>query len=276
MRYRLLLLFLICGALPLLAARVDTIAVSSLSMNKVLKNVVVVPDSYQDQKKRFPVVYLLHGAGDDFDKWIRTVPGIRELADRHQLIIVCPDGGVTSWYFDSPVDPSMQYETYITKELLAEIDGKYRTVAERNGRAIAGHSMGGHGALFLSMRHPDLFGAVGSMSGGLDFTGFPENWDLAKRLGSYVEHQKVWEKHTVLHQADQLKGADLRILMDCGTDDFFLDANQNMHRKLLALGVPHEYTVRPGSHDWAYWANAIKYQLLFFETFFLENMNQQI
>lgn len=260
--------------MQVLAARVDTLEVQSTVMNKTLKNVVILPEGYTDSGRSYPVVYLLHGAGDNFDKWLNTVPDIRNLADRHELIIVCPDGGVTSWYFDSPIDASMQYETYITRELVPQIDKDYNSLPDRGNRAITGHSMGGHGALYLAIRHPDLFGAAGSMSGGLDFTGFPNDWDIAKRLGAYAENKALWESHTVLSLADHLPEIDLRLLIDCGTDDFFFEVNQKMHHKLTELKIPHDYTVRPGSHDWPYWTNAIKYQLLFFHEFFGEENNE--
>jgi len=88
------------------------------------------------------------------------------MADRYGAIIVTPDGGVDSWYFDSPVDPTYRYETFVTQELIPYIDKLYKTVADRSGRAIAGLSMGGHGALYLAIRHQELFAAAGSMSGG--------------------------------------------------------------------------------------------------------------
>lgn len=98
------------------------------------------------------------------------------------MIIVCPDGR-NSWYWDSPVDPSMQMESFFTDCLIPTVDSLYRTMPARGGRAITGLSMGGHGALWLAWRHPDLFGAAGSMSGGVDIRPFPANWNMADRLG---------------------------------------------------------------------------------------------
>ena len=90
------------------------------------------------------------------------------------MIIVCPDGGFGSWYWDSPVDAGSQYETYVSNELVTWIDSKYKTIKTRKGRAITGLSMGGQGALYLAFRHQDIFGAAGSMSGGVDIRPFPE------------------------------------------------------------------------------------------------------
>lgn len=112
------------------AAEVDTALTYSKSMNKNIKAVVIKPDSYKTGKN-FPVVYLLHGAGGNYAEWAKKVPGIKNLADQYQFIIVCPDGNVTSWYFDSPVDPEWKYETYVAKELVSYIDEHYKTIAEK-------------------------------------------------------------------------------------------------------------------------------------------------
>ena len=107
MRSIILILCSILSWSVIQAARVDTLEVKSQVMGRTLKNVVIVPDAAEESSRRFPVLYLLHGADGAFDNWIRKVPEIREYADHYNLIIVCPDGGLNSWYFDSPVDPSM-------------------------------------------------------------------------------------------------------------------------------------------------------------------------
>lgn len=252
------------------AARVDTVRVFSSAMNKEVPNVVILPDTYASEQNKFPVIYLLHGAFGDFSNWVTQVPEIANMADQYNLIVVCPDGGYTSWYFDSPIDKNMQYETYVAEELTGFIDRSYRTFKRKQGRAISGLSMGGHGALYLAIRHPNTFGAAGSMSGGVDFTPFPEQWDIALRLGPYAENKARWEKNTVFHLVDDLSDPPLKIIFDCGTDDFFIAVNRALHRKLLKQGIPHDYTERPGGHSWAYWSNAVKYQFLFFQEYFLQ------
>jgi len=189
-------------------------------MNKSIANLVILPDSYALQKERFPVLYLLHGAGGDHKDWSTKVSDIKDYADTYNIIIVCPDGGKTSWYFDSPIDKEMNYETYVSKELIGAIDTKYNTLANRESRAITGLSMGGHGAFYLAFRHQDIWGAAGSMSGGLDIRPFPENWDLSKRLGDYAENRDQWEDNTVINMVHLLKGDNLKLIFDCGVNDF--------------------------------------------------------
>ena len=151
------------------AQTVDTVEVYSPSMDKKIKNVVILPAGYgRNAVGRYPVVYLLHGYNNRYDSWLRkTKPELPQTASAFGVIVVCPDGE-SSWYWDSPVNPRSRYETYVGTELVAYVDAHYRTLPDRRGRAITGYSMGGHGALWLAFRHPDVFGACGSMSGGLD------------------------------------------------------------------------------------------------------------
>jgi S-formylglutathione hydrolase FrmB len=249
------------------AAKVDTVSTHSSVMNKEIRAAVIMPDSYSEGQA-LPVVYLLHGHGGKFSDWPRSAKGIEELADQYGILLVCPDGGVSSWYFDSPMDTNYQYETYITQELIPWIDGHYSTVASPRGRGITGLSMGGHGALYLAFRHQDIFGAAGSMSGGVDFRPFPNNWDLPKRLGTYAEYPENWENNTVVNMLHLLKPNALALIIDCGSDDFFYKVNCNLHEQLLYRNIPHDFTSRPGAHNWEYWRNAIQYQLLFMHRFF--------
>ena len=151
----------------LFAGTVDSVNIYSAAMKRSYKAVVIKPNVYNTGKGRFPVVYLLHGLGGSYNNWISRVPQLKAHADKYNLIIVCPDGAVSSWYYDSPVDSTMRFETYVAQELPAAIEKRYRTIQDRTGRAITGLSMGGHGGLFLGFRHADFFGACGSMSGAL-------------------------------------------------------------------------------------------------------------
>lgn len=267
--FQLLLAFLLLAgsAKNLSAATVDTIETSSAVMKKKIKAVVVRPDAYAEIKA-LPVVYLLHGYGGKYSDWIKKVPALAELADSYKLMIVCADGNIGSWYFDVPGNPEWQYETYVSKELVGWIDGHYKTIADRNGRGIAGLSMGGHGALMLALKHPDVFSAVGSMSGGVDLRPFPNNWEIKKRLGSLSENPEAWEKNSVTNMLHLAEPGRLDIMVDCGTEDFFYKVNLEMHEKMLMRNIEHTYIARPGTHNWPYWSNAVKYQLLFFHEHF--------
>ncbi|MCX2574902.1 alpha/beta hydrolase [Pedobacter sandarakinus] len=254
-------------------ATVDTVTTFSKSMQKEIKAVVVRPSTYNASKK-YPTLYLLHGAGGKYADWVTATPDknvVKNLSDQFETIVVCPDGGVTSWYFDSPEMKSYLYETYVADELVNYIDKNYSTITNRTGRAITGLSMGGHGALYLAFRHQDIFGACGSMSGGVDLRPFPENWDLSKRLGKYSEHPDRWEENSVINLTHLLIPNKLSIIIDCGTNDFFYKVNVNLHDKLMERNIPHDFIIRPGVHNWDYWSNAINYQMLFFSRYFKQN-----
>jgi len=233
MRLKFILFLLICNSIIAFASSIDTVIVVSESMKKPIPNIVILPDKYSTQKESFAVLYILHGVTDDYSSWLKNVQSIKAYADKYNMIIVFPDGGNTSWYFDSLVDKQMNYETYLSKELIDAIDNKYHTIKNRTARAITGASMGGHGAFYLAFKHQDIWGAAGSTSGGMDIRPFPNNWDLPMLLGNYSENQEYWEKNTVINLVHMLKADSLKLIFDCGVSDFFLDVNRSLHKKLL-------------------------------------------
>lgn len=248
------------------AATVDTLLVRSEKMNRSIPVLVTVPENIHPYMQ-VPVVYLLHGYSGDEKSWLTIQPRLKAWADRDQVMIVTPDGE-NSWYWDSPISPNSQFETFVSKELVAYIDSHYPTRANRLSRAITGLSMGGHGALWLAIRHKDVFGAVGSTSGGVDIRPFPKSWEMSKQLGLQSEHKERWDAHTVMTQLDSLENEDLSIIFDCGNEDFFYDVNCKLHAELLRRGIYHDFIVRPGKHNLVYWNNSIEYQWLFFKKFF--------
>ena len=255
------------ACLGMQAAQVDTLLVRIESMNKDIKVVTIRPDKAVKGEK-CPVIYLLHGHGGHAKTWIDVRPDLPEIADRDGIIFVCPDGNRDSWYWDSPVVKESRYETFISKELIEYTDKNLNAIPDRSKRAITGLSMGGHGAMWNAIRHQDVFGAVGSMSGGLDIRPFPGNWGMKKYLGERDENLEVWNNHTVINQLDRLKDGDLAIIIDCGVDDFFFGVNKAVHERLLQQKVGHDFIARPGGHTRTYWNNSIGYQIMFFKKFF--------
>lgn len=254
------------------AGKVDTVMVHSTVMNKDIKTVVITPtETRKTRERRYPVVYLLHGATGNCKYWLEKVKSnLADVADEKGMIFVTPDA-LNSWYIDSPINKNLQYETFTSKELVAYIDSHYKTIADRKGRAVTGLSMGGHGALYLAFRHKDVYGACGSMSGGVDFRPFPQNWEIKKTLGEMAQNRKRWDAHVVVNQIHRIQNHDLAITIDCGEGDFFIEVNKSLHERLLGRGIDHDFTTRPGQHNPQYWHNSIDYQLLFFEKFFRQN-----
>lgn len=251
------------------AATVDTLAVRSASMDCDVPVVVIVPDAAVAEKP-CPVVYLLHGYSGNETSWLGIKPSLPAIADREGIAFVCPGVG-NSWYLDSKVREKSLYETFMIRELLPAVEGRYPVVRERGGRAITGLSMGGFGAMSLAMKHKDLFGAAGSTSGGLDIRPFPQNWEIPQLLGEQAEHPEAWDEATPINLIPLIENGDLAIVFDCGYDDFFFGVNNDFHAELLRRGIMHDFYVRPGGHTAAYWGNAIDFQLVFFRNFFAKS-----
>ncbi len=264
---KILSLIIISAIVPLRAGSIDTLHIYSPSMDKTIPALVILPDTYADTNRSFPTVYLLHGYSGNYLDWSKHLD-LRPLADRYQFILVCPDGGYNSWYLDSPLDPKSQYETHIIKEVIPYVDQHFRSIAKKEDRAITGLSMGGHGALYLAVRHPGLFSAAGSMSGGVDLASYSGKWEIAEKLGSYKKFPQRWYNHSLINMIGLFQSAGLGLFIDCGVNDFFIKNNRTLHQKLVQAGVAHDYIERPGGHSWQYWVNALEYHLLFFSRYF--------
>ncbi|WP_166919265.1 alpha/beta hydrolase [Flavobacterium poyangense] len=263
------------------AAKVDTLQIASTAMGKTYKAAVVLPNTYAKSKSVYPVMYLLHGAYGHFSDWLKNTPNkklVQNLSDQYNIIIVMPEGETFSFYLDSPVNKGSQFETFITQEVVQKIDKTYRTISNRSGRVITGLSMGGHGALYLSVRHPDLFCAAGSMSGAVDMSAML-NRDSSTQViklmqpvfGDKSSNSELYEQNSVLAMLDKIKVNRLPLIIDCGVDDFLIEPNRELHRRLVYNKVDHEYTERPGAHTWDYWENSLPYHALFFNKILLKN-----
>ena len=255
------------------AYKVKDVNIFSEAMKKEIPVRIVTPENYK-QKETFPVVYLLHGHSGNYKSWTEG-SDVEELSDLYNIIVVMPDGGFDSWYFDSRIAKDYQYETFVSSELVTYIDTNFKTIKDRSGRAITGLSMGGHGAMYIAIRHQDVFGSAGTTSGGVDIRPFPEKWNISARLGTYQEHPENWESNTVINMTHLLSPGSLNIIIDCGFEDFFYEVNCNLHDKLLKEGIPHDFYTRPGKHNWQYWKNSIKYQMLFFSNSFIKMSDHQ-
>jgi S-formylglutathione hydrolase FrmB len=279
MKLQIRLLFLLVTLLPAFGfaqASVDTLAIYSPSMKKSLKAAITFPSSYMEGNTRYPVLYLLHGGSGAFSDWHQkaTEKGlVNRMAEEYDLIIVTPGVGPASYYYDSPLMDSVRYETYMIQELIPLIDQQYRTLSQKESRAISGLSMGGHGAITLAAKHPSLFVAAGSMSGVMnidtDIWKIGEDFRVLRKkgqiemLGAINYKGPQFNPYTAVGLVGQFKDQGISLLIDCGTDDFLIETNRQMHALLLQAGIPHEYTERPGAHTWTYWTEALPVHLAF-------------
>lgn len=243
----------------------DTLTLSGGKyLSRDMKVTVAVPESYRDETDttHYPVLYLLNGHGGLYRTWPKIV-NVDSLATAYNMIIVCPSG-MNSWYWDSPVNPGMQMESFFINALIPAVDSIYRTIPVASKRSITGLSMGGHGALWLAMRHPDIFANAGSTSGGVNIIPFPNNWNMPDFLGEYAANPKRWEAHTVINLVDSLKPGQLNIIFDCGTEDFFYKVNCDLDKALNDRKIHHTFITGPGAHTTAYWSKSILPQIEYF------------
>lgn len=249
------------AAAPREALRVKDVTFRSASLNRDMPYRIYLPQKYGQSAGRFPVLYLLHGIYGNFKDW-DTQSHLQQYARNLDLIIVMPDGG-NNWYVDSATVPQKRYEDYIVKDLIAEVDGRYRTIAARESRAITGLSMGGYGSLNLALRHPEIFIFAGSLSGALNAPS-----DLGPRQPEF--QASLLEAFgppgsTARNENDvflRLKRADVSrlpyIYLACGEGDAFIDLNRQFAAQLLAEHAHYEAHDAPGGHDWEFWDKSIK------------------
>lgn len=252
------------------AARIDKVLISSQFINDSVAVSVISPD-VASMKQKIPTIYLLNGFDGDESTWLKIVPDLPLFADKYKVRFVTPDGR-NSWYWDSPKIVDSRYEAFFTIELHSYILTHYNAPNNRGFSAVLGFSMGGHGAFWLAMHHPDLFGAIGSISGGLDLRGFKTNWNLNKHLGVYKDNEKLWNDFTVISHIDKLIASNYRIKFDCGEQDFFYPVNLTFHRLLTQAGIVHEFSTRRGSHTSAYARDSFESYLKFFSIYFEESI----
>lgn len=232
----------------------------SAALQRQMRYDIVLPAGYASGQQRYPVLYLLHGWQGDETNWVKLTHLV-ELASRYALIIVTPQA-LNSWYVDSATNPADHYADYIADDLIAEIDGHYRTIASSHQRAIAGLSMGGYGSLLLSLRHPGLFSFAASISGA--FTGpsgaeqvmpqlKPSTDQAFGPVGSQTREENNLD--TLIAAADPAKTPYM--LLDCGTADPFLPANRHVVDEIWSRGFDYEYHELPGAHTWSFWDNSL-------------------
>jgi S-formylglutathione hydrolase FrmB len=255
-----------------------TVELNSKLMARSMPYRVILPSGYHAREKateRYPVIYLLHGLSGHFDNWTNKTK-LAEYAAGFGYIIVTPEGG-DGWYTDSASVPNDRYETYITDELIPEIDKKYRTVADRNGRAIAGLSMGGYGAFKFGLKYPEKFVLAGSFSGALGATSLNEKnagaW-ITKSITSVFgsessETRRANDIFRIVGEMPAEKTKQLPFLyFDCGTEDFLAANNREFMQLLVEKKIRHEYRQLPGGHNWIYWDAQVREFLRLGERFF--------
>jgi S-formylglutathione hydrolase FrmB len=249
-------------------AKVISGSLQSRLIKKALPYRVIQPALYEVSEKPFPVLYLLHGLFGNCDNWIELTD-IREHIERHEMLVVAPDSG-NSWYTDSATAENEKFESYLTAELVPEIERSFRVKVTREGRATAGISMGGYGAFKFALRHPELFVFVGSSSGAFHAARMNaeicgENWpeyeaSIMRVFGEQrSETRGRNDAYKLVAEINNGSAAKLPFFyFDCGDQDGFLNANREFADLLKNKNIAHDYRELPGGHEWPYWNERVK------------------
>lgn len=246
----------------------QTVAFESKLVGKTLPYIVVLPVDYDQphaEAKRYPVLYLLHGLTGHYDNWT-TRTKLVDYAAQYSMIIVTPEGN-DGWYTDSATVRNDKYETYFFEELIPDVEYRYRTIRTREGRGVAGLSMGGYGAVKFGVKYPSMFALAASMSGAFnaaswtdqDFEPGAIRDSIMQTFGpanspARVENDVLRLVRTSSNQTTRLP----YLYLDCGTEDFLFNDNRGFVRLLSELKIPHEYRQLPGNHNWKYWDTQVQ------------------
>jgi S-formylglutathione hydrolase FrmB len=259
--------------------RLHELTLASPALGRETKVRVLLPAGYDATTRTYPVLYLLHGAGDDHTGWTENTD-VEEATAGLDLIVVMPDAGKApdaGWYSDWVDGPA--WESYHVGELVPHVDSSYRTVAQREGRALAGLSMGGFGAMSYAARHPHLFAAAASFSGAVDNSmgsvAQAEAFKLAhERFGTpddrvwgpYATSEVRWRDHNPPDLSTNLRWTALWMStgngvprpgdnpVDAPTEAGVYAMNVALHDDLTAEGIAHVWRDRGyGTHAWNYW-----------------------
>lgn len=254
----------------------DNLSMNSKILNMERKYAVYLPPDYETSERSYPVLYLLHGAGDDQSGWIQFGE-VLQIADKAikegtstAMIIVMPDANTGQRGYTNDVKGNWRYEDFFFEEFLPFIEGKYRIRAEKRYRAVAGLSMGGGGSFYYALHRPDLFSAACPLSSSTGPLNREDTKNYIQRMGGtdagQAEIDAWYEKYSVTEMVKNLPEEGIKAVrwyIDCGDDDFLFEGNALVHITLRKRNIPHEYRVRNGAHNWTYWRESLPEVLRF-------------
>jgi len=273
------LLCLLCFACIIAAAQgskvYDNLTVKSKILNMDRKFAIYLPPGYETSERAYPVLYLLHGAGDDQTGWVQFGE-VQNIADKAiaegtatAMIIVMPDANTGKRGYSNDATGKWRYEDFFFQELMPYVEKTYRVKAEKRYRAVSGLSMGGGGTFTYALHHPELFSSACPLSAA---TGPASIEDAKNRwlkdnpnlpdsaITKYFNDQNVVS--LVNNMPDSLKKS-VRWYIDCGDDDFLYEGNCLVHIAMRKREIPHEFRVRDGAHNWTYWRASLPAVLQF-------------
>jgi enterochelin esterase-like enzyme len=253
----------------------DNLSLKSKVLNMDRKYAIYLPPDYESSQRSYPVLYLLHGAGDDQTGWVQfgEVQNITDKAIREgnatPMIIVMPDANTGRRGYSNDATNTWRYEDFFFQDFLPFIEKTYRIKPDKHYRAVAGLSMGGDGTFTYALHHPELFAAACPLSAATGPVNFDSTSARLKRennniadtaIMAYYKRQSVLE--LINNMAEGNKKA-VRWYIDCGDDDFLYEGNCLVHIAMRKKDIPHEFRIRDGAHNWTYWRTALPEVLQF-------------
>jgi len=249
----------------------DELSMHSDILKMDRKYAIYLPPDYESSKRSYPVLYLLHGGGDDQTGWVQfgevlhiTDKAINE-GNATPMIIVMPDANaVRRGYFNDPKN-EWRYEDFFFEEFMPFVEKTYRIKGEKRYRAVAGLSMGGGGSFMYALHHPELFSSACPLSASTGSLTLKETEERLKRYNKDEEYTKAelenyFKRHSAVEMVKTMPEKDLksvRWFIDCGDDDFLYEGNSLVHIEMRKKNIPHEFRIRDGGHTWTYWRESL-------------------
>ena len=275
----LILIVLLLQFFPLLAQTgkvMDNLSMPSKILQGERKYAIYLPPDYETSQRSYPVLYLLHGGGDDQTGWVQFGE-VLHIADKTiregkatPMIIVMPDANTGQRGYFNDIKGEWRYEDFFFQEFMPHIEKTYRIKGEKRYRAVAGLSMGGGGSFVYALRHPELFSSACPLSASTGPLNLAETKEFLKRrnitLKSDAEAETYFKRHSVVELVNQVPDDQkkaVRWYIDCGDDDFLYEGNSLVHIAMRKKEIPHEFRVQDGGHTWTYWRNALPTVLTF-------------
>jgi len=249
----------------------DELSMHSDILNMDRKYAIYLPPDYESSKRSYPVLYLLHGGGDDQTGWVQFGE-VLHIADKAinegnatPMIIVMPDANaVRRGYFNDPKN-EWRYEDFFFQEFMPFVEKTYRIKGEKRYRAVAGLSMGGGGSFMYALHHPELFSSACPLSASTGPLSLEETEKRLKRSYketsfSKSEIENYYKKQSAIELIKSMPVNDIksvRWFIDCGDDDFLFEGNSLVHIEMRKKEIPHEFRIRDGGHTWTYWRESL-------------------
>jgi enterochelin esterase-like enzyme len=267
---KLLSLFFILTTSSILMAQTGKVSDNLSMQSKLLKMdrkyAIYLPPDYETSQRSYPVLYLLHGAGDDQTGWVQfgEVLNITDEAIRTgiatSMIIVMPDANTGKRGYVNELKGEWRYEDFFFQEFMPFIEKTYRIKAEKRYRAIAGLSMGGEGTFIYALHHPELFSSACPLSAATGPSSIEKLKDYPLWHGgentSDADRESYFKRYSVLSLIENIPDDQkkaVRWYIDCGDDDFLYEGNSLVHIAMRKKEIPHEFRIRDGVHSWTYW-----------------------